>query len=110
MTESTPPTVDFESFIMSLAAMAASNMQHVEQLLAPGGSDDAQEDAPSPEEKERAIQTGLMASRQLVDTIVMLEQKTSGNLSDDEKQLVQSVLTDLRVSYVKAADRAGKSS
>ena len=39
----------------------------------------------------------------MVDTIAMLQAKTSGNLSPEEDAYVQNILTDLRMRYVKAA-------
>jgi hypothetical protein len=38
-----------------------------------------------------------------IDTLTMLEQKTTGNLTDEEKRLLDTVLYDLRMRYVQAA-------
>jgi hypothetical protein len=37
----------------------------------------------------------------------MLEKKTKGNLSKDEEQLLEEVLHNLRLSFVKVAQRRG---
>ncbi len=56
-------------------------------VLAPGG------DAPAPD---------LDAAKQAIDILAILEEKTRGNLDDGEAKLLQSLLYDLRVSYVDA--------
>ena len=38
--------------------------------------------------------------------LVMLEEKTGGNLTDQEMEYLQQVLTELRMKYVKAADES----
>ena len=59
----------------------------------------------SPEQKEEKVQSGLAAARQVVDTLGMLETKTQGNLTTEERQLLQGVLTELRITYARVADR-----
>jgi hypothetical protein len=39
----------------------------------------------------------------VIDTLGMLQSKTKGNLSDDEKNMLESVLFDLRMKYVQSA-------
>ncbi len=43
----------------------------------------------------------LQAARFIIDTLVMLEEKTAGNRSADEDQYMRGVLTNLRMAYVK---------
>jgi len=43
----------------------------------------------------------LSMAKQTIDILSMLEEKTAGNLSKDEENLVKSVLYDLRMIYVK---------
>lgn len=38
-----------------------------------------------------------------IDTLVMLEKKTRGNLDEDETALLKNVLYDLKMRYVKGA-------
>jgi hypothetical protein len=40
-------------------------------------------------------------AKQTIDILSMLEEKTTGNLSPDEKGMLQNVLYDLRIMYVK---------
>jgi hypothetical protein len=42
------------------------------------------------------------SARGMVDTIEMLESKTRGNLAPDEERMVRSVLTELRMSVIRA--------
>ena len=41
----------------------------------------------------------------LIDTIAMLKEKTAGNLTPDEDAYMQSALADLRMRYVKLAEK-----
>jgi len=43
----------------------------------------------------------LSAARSVLDALEMLEAKTAGNLTSDEKQLLQSALRNLRDLYQK---------
>lgn len=43
----------------------------------------------------------------LIDTIAMLQDKTQGNLTNEESSYLQNILTDLRMRYVSAAEQAG---
>lgn len=76
--------MDFSTFVLSLASTAMVNL---------GVVDDATAEKPEPD---------LMAARQLIDIIGVLEEKTRGNLSEAEDKLVKSLLYDLRVQYCDA--------
>lgn len=94
--------VQFAAFAASVAATAVATLNHVEGLLQPGGEPAKEgEAAPSPEEKAQQLEHGLATASQLIDTLAMLQEKTQGNLTDDERQLLESSLTDLRVAYVR---------
>ena len=45
----------------------------------------------------------LPLAKQTIDLIGMLKEKTKGNLSSDEEKVVESILYDLKMRYVKAA-------
>ena len=47
----------------------------------------------------------LNFARHYIDTLAMLEDKTRGNLSDEEAKFVEHVLHDLRMSYVDVQKR-----
>jgi hypothetical protein len=46
-------------------------------------------------------------ARSLIDTLGMLEQKTRGNLTPDEQQLLTQALTQLRFRFVSSEKSAG---
>jgi hypothetical protein len=77
------PGVDFSTFIMSLNASALYNL---------GAMPD-----PSTGEKVKNV----YMAKQTIDLIGMLKEKTKGNLNDEEKNLIENILHDLRLMYVK---------
>ena len=94
--------VDFTAFAASVAATAAVTLNHVEGLLKPDGEKPAEgAELPSPEELAKQAQSGLGTAGQLIDTLVMLEEKTKGNLTDEEQRFIESSLTELRMTYVR---------
>ena len=49
-----------------------------------------------------ASQKDLPLAKHTIDILVMLEEKTKGNLSTAEERLMESLLYDLRLRYVEA--------
>jgi hypothetical protein len=45
----------------------------------------------------------LPLAKQTIDLIGMLKEKTKGNLTSDEEKLLENILYDLRMRYVKAS-------
>jgi hypothetical protein len=43
----------------------------------------------------------LLLAKQSIDILGMLDEKTQGNLTNDEEKLLRHVLHDLRLMYVK---------
>jgi hypothetical protein len=81
------PAVSFIVFIYSLATGASVHL---------GDEDPTTNERRPPD---------LAAAAQMIDVIAMLEEKTRGNLSMEERQLIEHVLYDLRMRFV-AATRA----
>ena len=54
------------------------------------------------DEKERP-KPDFRIARHTIDMLAMLQDKTKGNLTNDEAQLLESLLYDLRLRYVAAA-------
>ena len=79
------PNINFASFILSLAATAAV---HFGDRLEPGA------DEPGP--------VDLHSAGQMIDILALLEEKTKGNLSEDEEQLLETILYELRLRFVEA--------
>lgn len=47
----------------------------------------------------------LNGAKQMIDILTMLEEKTRGNLTPEEKQFLESALTELRLEYVRRASQ-----
>jgi hypothetical protein len=82
------PEVDFATFIISLGSSA---LIHLGELPPPG---------------EAAPQPNLPLAKQTIDILGMLGEKTRGNLTEDEQNLLEHLLYDLRMKYVDAKRRA----
>lgn len=81
--------LDFASFILSLAHQTVV-------LLG---------EAPNPE--TNLVATNLEAARQTIDILGLLEEKTVGNLNEEEKRLLTEILASLRMAYVKKSKISG---
>jgi hypothetical protein len=79
------PQVSFVAFILSLASNAAVHFG----------------DLPDPITNEQRP-VDLDAAEQLIELIAMLQEKTRGNLSAEERQLLDQVLYELRMRFVEA--------
>lgn len=71
----------FASLVMGIAAQAQSAL---EGRLPP----------------ESPVQDGRTVAQALIDTLGMLQEKTAGHLDDDERRLLDQLLTDLRFRFV----------
>ena len=79
------PQVEFASFILSLASAA---MVHLGE-------------APDPESGEMRPSPPL--AKHTIDTLAMLEDKTKGNLSDDECRMLRTMVYELRLIFLRKA-------
>lgn len=87
MTEpKTPAPIDFYTFVLSLGSTAFVHLG----------------DAPHPETGE-AVTPNLAVAHQTIDILVMLQEKTRGNLTPAEERFLDKLLTDLRLRYVAKA-------
>jgi len=77
------PKINFSTFIFSLNSSALFHLGLVPD--------------PTTGKKEK----DLLLAKQSIDIIGMLDEKTRGNLTDDEEKLLRNVLHDLRLMYVK---------
>jgi hypothetical protein len=80
----TLPAVDFHTFVLSLGSSA---LLHLGELEHPDMG---------------APQKDLPLAKHTIDILVMLEEKTRGNLTPAEEKLIASLLYDLRLRYVEA--------
>jgi len=54
-----------------------------------------------PDPKTGEKDKNLVLAKQTIDILSMLQEKTKGNLSDDESKMLKNILYDLRILYVK---------
>lgn len=78
------PEANFASLIFSLSSTALFHLG----------------DIADPQTGEK--KTDLPLAKHTIDTIAMLQEKTTGNLTDEERKFTESILADLRWRYVKA--------
>ncbi len=60
--------------------------------------------APDPVSGEKKLD--LCQARQVIDLLVLLKEKTAGNLTAEESSVLDNVLHDLRMRYLDAVRRA----
>ncbi len=77
------PEINFATFVVSLNASALLNLGAIED--------------PSTGQTNK----NLPMAKQTIDILSMLEEKTAGNLTTEETNLLKNILYDLRIIYVK---------
>lgn len=77
-----PPPPSFSDFILSLYASAMMAMGAIEIKGSP------------------KVEVDLAQAKQTIDILEILLKKTEGNLSEEEKNLFDTVLTELRLNFV----------
>jgi hypothetical protein len=80
------PRVDFSTFILSLGTTALFQLGAM----------------PDPESGEKRA-PDLPLAQQTIETLEMLREKTLGNLDEEERKLIDSLLYELRMQYVEAS-------
>ncbi|MBJ20066.1 MAG: DUF1844 domain-containing protein [bacterium] len=78
------PGVDFSTLVLSLGTTALYQMGAV----------------PHPETGD-AGGSDVLVAQQTIDTLEMLREKTRGNLDDEERKLIDSLLYELRMRFVE---------
>ncbi len=79
------PEIDFTHFIFSISTSALIQLGEVQDPFT------------------QKIAKNLPLAKQTIDLIGMLKEKTKGNLTPEEGKLIESILYDLRMRYVKAS-------
>jgi hypothetical protein len=77
------PPITFTNFVLSLSTSA---LFHFGDITDPASG---------------KAQKNLSAAKQTIDMLDMLNEKTKGNLDEQEKNLIQGVLYELKMRYVK---------
>ena len=81
------PAINFSTFILSLNS---STLVHLGIQTDPTSGNTSE---------------NLLLAKQTIDILAMLDEKTKGNLSEDEKRLLTHVLYELRMLYVKQKEK-----
>ena len=79
------PEVNFSSFILSLSS---SILLHLGEIADP---------------QSGVKKKDLALAKQTIDIISLLKEKTTGNLTEEEQNLVEHILYDMRMRFVKAS-------
>jgi len=79
------PEVDFSTFIVSLSTEILFHLGEI----------------PHPGTGER--QKNLSLAKQAIDTLAMMQEKTKGNLTEEEQKLLESMLYDLRMCFIRTS-------
>jgi len=77
------PPVNFATFVISLSSSVLIHMGLVEDPMS------------------GQVNRDLALARQTIDILGMLQEKTRGNLSEEEGRLMESILYDLRMHFVE---------
>jgi hypothetical protein len=77
----------FTAFVISLASTAAI---HFGDLVDPGSGQRAE--------------VNLEGASQMIDILALLEEKTRGNLTAEERQVLEQVLHELRMRFVEVSE------
>ncbi len=81
------PEVTLATFIFSLSSSALVHLGEI------------------PEPQTNRTEVDLPIAKQIIDTLGMLQEKTKGNLDQDEERLLKSVLYDLRMRYIQKSGK-----
>lgn len=81
------PEVTFSAFIMSLNTSVLFHLGVIED----------------PATGQKTVDLDL--ARHGIDTLTLIEEKTKGNLSTDESEMLKNILYDLKIRFVQAAKK-----
>jgi hypothetical protein len=81
------PALTFTAFVISLASSAAIHFGDLPDPMTGGQSE-----------------PNLDGAAQMIEILSLLEQKTRGNLTAEERSLLEQVLYELRMRFVQAKD------
>ncbi len=79
------PELSFTAFVLSLASSAAI---HFGDLADPDSG--------------QKLEPNLEGAAQMIEILALLDQKTRGNLTAEERQVLEQVLFELRLRFVEA--------
>jgi hypothetical protein len=89
--ESPQSDITFAGFVLSLAHTAAVHFGDVADPIS-----------------GQTFEPNLAAAQQMIEILGLLEQKTRGNLSAEERQLLEQLLYELRLRFVEVRRAGGE--
>lgn len=81
------PEIDFSTFILSLCSNALLHLGLMENPLT------------------KKVERNLSMAKQTIDIVSMLKEKAKGNMTKEEENLIENLLTDLRLKYVEEVNK-----
>lgn len=87
-----PDALPAASFVELINLLVMNAMAGLGMMAGPGG---------------KPIPPNLEAAKHFVDMLQLLEDKTKGNLTNEEKKLLDQMLYEMRMYYVQAASGRG---
>ena len=81
------PAIDFSTFVLSLCSNALLHLGLMENPLT------------------KKVERNLQMAKQTIDIVSMLKDKAKGNMTNEEENLIENLLTDLRLKYVSEANK-----
>ena len=85
-TEKQSPAINFIAFVLTLAHTTAVHLGDTEDPVS-----------------GHKMEPHLPAAQQMIDILSLLEEKTRGNLTAEERQLLEQLLYELRVRFVEVS-------
>lgn len=85
--EESLPEISFSTFIIGLSTQALMHLGEIPNPLS------------------GKVESALPVAKQMIDILVILRDKTKGNLDQGEEKLMDDVLFDLRMRYVEAVKK-----
>ena len=83
--------MNFTAFVVSLATTAAIHLG----------------DLADPQTGER-LEVNLEGAAQMIEILALLDEKTRGNLTAEERQVLEQVLYELRMRFVEASGQTSR--
>jgi len=81
--------LDFNALVLSLGSSAIVHLG----------------EAPDPTTGQKSEKPDFGMAQQSIDILAMLQEKTRGNLTDDEKKFLEGMLFDLRMLFIQVSQR-----
>jgi hypothetical protein len=83
------PALDFNALVLSLGSSAIVHLG----------------EAPDPTTGQKSGKPDFTLAQQSIDLLAMLQEKTRGNLTDDERKFLEGMLFDLRMLFIQVSQR-----